>query len=451
MLTTIQNRLLFTLLLVLPASVTPAAQVSPGDTLDRIVAIVGSEAILESEVLAVASSNFEVEPTDATDEQWSRALDFLIDQKVLLDRALRDTTIHVSQEQVEAQLEQRTQALINQFGSQEELESFYGRTVDQIKTGFRDDIRHQLMSQQYQAKRLRDVMVTPTEVRNWFSTIPDEQIPDVPELVRVAHIVLQPEPDSSAVESARLLTESLRDSILADQASIEELAQRHSTDPGSQSNGGLYENMNVRDLVPEFGIIASTLEPGGVSQVFETQFGFHVMRLNDRQGDRVSFNHILIRVDEEEVDPSMAISELNALRDSILVHNLPFELVAKNNSDDEFTAAQGGYVSDPRTGERDLRLEALGSLWTAVIDTMEVGAISEPAPVNLMDGSSAWHIVLLQRRTPAHRLSIETDYALLSQYALQDKQQRILNDWLLDMRDTVYIEIKSDRYDPLES
>ncbi|MDX1438637.1 MAG: peptidylprolyl isomerase [Rubricoccaceae bacterium] len=427
-----------------------SSQVAPGTVLDEITAIVGNEAILESEVLAVAASNFQAQPNTISDEQWSRSLDFLIDQKVLLARALRDTTIHVPEEQVNIQLEQRTQSLINQAGGEDQLQQLYGRTVDEIKASFREDVRNQMMAQQFQSRRLRNVMITPSEVRTWFETIPEEEIPDVPELVRVAHIVLQPQPDSAAVNRARSFAESLRDSILAEEATIEELARRHSQDPGSQNNGGLYNGFNVRDLVPEFGIVASTLEPGGLSQVFETQFGFHVMRLNDRQGDVISFNHILIRVEEAEIDPTDAIARLGTLRDSVLVHGVPFEVVAKNNSDDPYSAAQGGYVSDPRTGERDLRLEALGPLWTAVIDTMEVGSISEPAEVNLLDGTRAWHIVLLQKRIPAHRLSIETDYALLSQYALQDKQQRVLTEWLQDLRDTVYIEIKSDRYRPLE-
>src|SRR5690606_10503500 len=131
---------------------------------------------------------------------------------------------------------------------------------------------------------------------------------------------------------------------------------------------------------------------------------------------------------------------------SVLTLGLPFELAAKRNSDDPFSAAQGGYLADPRSGERDLRLEALGALWQATIDTMEVGEISQPAEVQLLDGTNAWHIVLLQRRTPPHRLSLETDYALLSQYALQEKRQRVLDEWLADLRRTVYVEVKTDRY-----
>ncbi len=172
------------------------------------------------------------------------------------------------------------------------------------------------------------------------------------------------------------------------------------------------------------------------------------MRLNERRGDVVSFNHILIRVDDAELDPAAAIEKLRVLRDSVVTLGSQFEAIAKHNSSDAYSAAQGGYVSDPRTGERDLRLDALGPLWKVVIDTMAVGDISAPVEVQLLDGTRAWHVILLQRRTPPHQLNLETDYALLSQYALQDKRQTELDAWLRDLRETVYIDIKSERYQP---
>lgn len=434
-------------LLVAPGRAVLAQPVAAGTVLDEIVAVVGEEPVLASEVNAVAASAVQ-QGQPLTDALWSRALDELVNQKVLVARAQRDTTLSVTDDQIDQQLDQRTRTLAQQLGGEAQLEAYYGKTVDEIKTLFREDIRQQLLAQQYQGRRLRDVTVTPSEVRAWFATIPDEEIPEVPELVRVAHIVKVPQPDPAARTAARAFAEALRDSILAEQATIEDLARRHTADRGSAATGGRYDGFNVRDLVPEFGLVASNLEAGALSQVFETQFGYHVMRLNQRQGDVVSFNHILIQVEATNLDPSTAIAELTAIRDSIVTLGLPFELAAKRNSEDSFTASQGGYLSDPRTGERELRLEALGDFWQATIDTMTVNEISQPAEVELLDGSRAWHIVLLQRRTPAHTLSLETDYALLSQYALQEKRNDVLDAWLADIRSTVYVEIKTDRYQP---
>jgi peptidyl-prolyl cis-trans isomerase SurA len=432
---------------ILCAPALAQAQIAPGTVLDEIVAVVETHPILASEVEVVAGSMAQDEAV--TEELWSRALDELIHQQVLVARAERDTTIIVTDEQVNQQLDQQIQQMAQQVGGEAQLETYYGQPMEEIRARFRDDVRRQILAQQYQGRRLRAITVTPAEVREWFSNIPESERPDVPELVRVAHIVKVPEPDEAAREAARTKTEALRDSILAEQATIEDLARRHTDDRSSAVRGGRYDDTNVRELVPEFGLIAATLEPGGLSQVFETQFGYHVMRLNERRGDIISFNHILVRVDDSDLDPSETIRTLEVLRDSIVTLGYPFERIAKNNSDDPYTAQQGGYLADQRSGERELQSQLLGPLWQATLDTLEVGEVSAPAEIDMADGSRAWHIVLLQRRTPPHQLNLETDYAILSDYALREKQARELNAWLRELRRTVYVEVRTERYVPL--
>ncbi|MDX1420005.1 MAG: peptidylprolyl isomerase [Rubricoccaceae bacterium] len=432
-------------LLVLALSLPAAAQVPDGAVLDAVVAVVGDQPVLASEVEALAAS---VAPDGGvTDEVWSRALDEIIGQYVFVERAEQDTTVVVTDDQVNRQLDARIAQLESQIGGRARLEAYYGLPVEEIRMRFRDDVRRQLLAQQYQGRRLREVTITPTEVREWFATIPAEQVPEVPELVRVAQVVKVPAPDDAAEAEARAFAEALRDSILAGQATIEALARRHTDDRASAARGGLYESVNVRDLVPEFGIVAGTLEPGGISQVFETAFGYHVLRLNERQGDVITFNHILVRVDDAAVDPAAVIEALRVLRDSVVVHGVPFEAIARRHSEDPISASRGGALTD-EAGSRDLQLDLLGEEWQATLDTLEVGEVSAPAEVRLLDGSRAWHLVLLQRRTPPHRLAPETDYALLSQYALREKQGAVLDTWLRDLRETVYVEIKSDRYVP---
>lgn len=430
-------------LLALAPALAAQAQVPPGTVLDEIVAVVGGEIVLRSEVDALAYQA--TRGAAADDATWSRALDQLIDDRVLVAHAQRDTTIVVTDEQVRQGVEQRVAALAEQAGGEAQLAAGYGKPIESIRADLREIVRRELLAQQIQGRRMRDIAVTPGEVRQFFADIPEAERPEVPALVRVAHVVKRPAPDAAADARAREFTQALRDSILAG-TPIEDLARRHSADPGSAPSGGLYERINLRDLVPEFGAVAGTLQPGGLSQVFKTQFGYHVLRLNTRQGDLASLNHILVRVDETAVDPSAAVAELAVLRDSVVAHGVPFEALARRHSDDPYSSSRGGYVVDLRTGERDLRLEALGPLWAATIDTMEVGEISAPAPVELLDGARAYHIVLLQRKTPPHALSLETDYALLAQYALQDKRQRELTAWLRELRGDVYVDVRTDRY-----
>jgi peptidyl-prolyl cis-trans isomerase SurA len=430
--------------LAAPALLAPAAaQVTPGTVLDEIVAVVDDGIILRSEVDALASQMARGGPVSP--EVWSRALDEMVDERVLAAHARLDTTLVVSEDQVNQQVNQRIAALAAELGGEEQVAAALGRPIELVRSDLREPIRRQLLAQQVLGRRLRDLQVSPQEVRAFFEAIPPAERPAIPAIVRVAHVVLKPTADSTAEARARALAAAVRDSVLAG-TPIEELAARHSQDPGSAERGGRYDGFNLRDLVAEFAAALGALEPGGLSQVFRTDFGYHVARLNTRRGDIVSFNHVLVPVDLTSQDAGPTLARLNVLRDSIVTHGVAFEAVARRHSEDPYSASRGGYVADPRTGDRDLRAEALGPQWTAVLDTLEVGEVSGPAPVQLLDGSPAYHIVLLQRETAPHPLGLETDYVLLSQYALQEKRQRERDAWLRDLRERVLIDIRSDRY-----
>ncbi len=439
------SRLLALLLpaLLLPALVPRPASAQPTGEVDGIVAVVGSRVILRSDVEALA---LQVARGQAVgDDARRQALDDLITQEVFVEHAGRDTTVVVSPDEVNDALDQRTEALIAQLGGEEQVVELYGRSVNQIREDFRNQVRDQLLAQTFQRRKYFQIRITPQEVRQWFGAIPADSLPAVPELVRLAHVVRFPAVDPRARAAARATIDAVRDSVASGAASIEAMAGRYSEDPGSAQRGGRYERVGIRDLVPEFGAIAATLEPGELSQVFETQFGFHVMRLNERLGDAVDFNHVLVRIDASQTDPSAALATLSVVRDSVLAGG-SFPRLAKAFSEDETSAARGGNVTVPQTGERDLRYEALSPAWHAAIDTLEIGEVSRPAEVDLLDGRDAYHIVLLQKRTPAHAMTLETDYPLIEEFALQEKRQREMAEWIAELRDDVYIAIKDEQF-----
>lgn len=411
--------------------------VRDGQVVDGIVAVVGNHPILRSDVEALAASfaRMGMTPTEAR----RTALDELIMQRVLIVHAERDTTITVSPDEVTEALDQRTQALVRQLGSEEAVEEAFGRRIAQLREDYRQEVRRQLLAQRLQQREYLRVRITPREVRQWFEAIPPDSLPEVPETVRVAHIVRFPEIEPAAREEALQRITALRDSVVAGTATIEDIARRHSDDPGSRNTGGRYAQINLRDLVPEFGAVAGTLRPGELSQVFQTEFGFHFMRLNSRRADVIDFNHVLVRIDPERTNPEPAIRLLTALRDSAVVHGVPFARLARDHSEDPASSGRGGNVVVPQTGDRDLRFEALGPLWQATLDTLAVGEISQPARVTLLDGRQAYHIVKLQRRVPAHRLSLEKDWPLIEEFALQEKRQRELEAWANRLRRQVYI------------
>jgi len=438
------------LLLALAAPAAFAQTLPPGTRLDGVAAVVGEQIVLYSEVEALVQQT--AQGRQAPPELWSRALDRLVDQRVVIDRARRDTTLNVTDDMIAQQIDREVAGLAAQVGGEEALVSVYGRSIDEIKALFRDDVRDQILLQMYQSRRLREVTITPGEVRSWFDQIPTDQLPLVPELVRVAHIVRIPEADEAGRAAVRTFAEALRDSIVAGQATLEQLANRHSDDPGNTNrdgskNGGLYTTLPLGDLEPRFRAAAAAAEIGAISPVFETPFGYHVLRVNEREGERISFNHILLAVESGDAEIETAQRYLETLRDSVAL-GVPFEALAREHSQDPYSAQRGGFVADPQTRQRDLNIDGLGPLWKSSLDTLEVGEISHAGEVQLLDGTPAVHIVLLQKRTPSHTLSIEDDYALLSQYALQEKQNRVLEDWVADLRRDVYVDIRADEYQP---
>ena len=410
------------------------------------MAVVGSNVILRSDVEALALQAARGGPV--TDAVRRRALDDLITQQVLVEHASRDTTVTVTPDEVNDALDQRTEALVQQVGGEEQVMQLYGKSLAQLREDYRNQVRDQLLAQTLQRRKYFQVRITPQETRQWFEAIPADSIPEVPELVRVAHIVRFPDVDQTAREEARAQIDAIRDSIATGAATIENLAQRYSDDPGSAQRGGRYQRVNIRDLVPEFGAVAARLEPGELSQVFETQFGYHVMRLNERLGDVVDFNHVLIRIDQTRTNPEEALATLEMVRDSVLTSDASFALLAKRFSEDETSAARGGNVTVPQTNDRDLRYEALNPSWHTTIDTLEAGEISKPAPVQLLDGRQAYHIVLLQKRTPAHEMTLTQDYPLIEEFALQDKRQRVMEEWVRELRESVYVAIKDESLRP---
>lgn len=418
-----------------------------GKVVDEIVAIAGDQIILRSDVDGYVMGIMQQRQMPYSEQLWNEALNQLINQKVLAIHAKKDTTIEVSDDQVEQALNQRIEQLTAQVGSASQLEDIYGKSILQIKNDLREEYRDQMMAEIFQSRKLQQIKITPSEVQEWFSRIPVDSLPTLPEIVRIAHIVRYPGVTDAAREEANEIISAIRDSIVIGGSSFEDMARQFSDDIASARNGGRDSGRRLSELVPEFAAVAARIPIGEISQIFETQFGLHILRVNDRRGEVIDYNHILIRFDESKFDPTVAIEYLKAVRDSLVNMNAPFELMARRHSQETSTANRGGRVVDPRTGIRDLPLDALGPTWRATINALEVNEISEPAEVELLDGRRAYHILKLQKREPSHRVDIHTDYERIEQIALQEKQAIVFEEWLAQLRKDVYIEIRGKAQD----
>jgi peptidyl-prolyl cis-trans isomerase SurA len=417
-----------------------------GRVIDEIAAVVGDEIVLRSEVDALVEQIVQQQQATRTRETWMGALNQLIDQKVMAEVARRDTNITVSEQMLDDRLDMRMQQLARQAGSEEQLEMAYGKSVIELKEDYREDFREQLLAQQLRSTKLQDVEVTPSEVRAWFEQIPTDSLPRLPETVRLSHIVRYPKISPEARAQARELVTALRDSIVSGGASFEAMAEQFSDDPGSAADGGRIAGIGLSDLVPEFAAVAARTEPGEVSQVFfnPTHKGFHILRVNDRTGNLVDFNHILVKVDRSQADASDTIAYLSAVRDTLVNQDVSFEVMAKRHSEDQLTSNMGGRVFDPRSGVEDLVLEYLDPTWRSTIRRLEEGEVGEPTEVRLLDGDQAYHILRLDKRVPPHQVNLKDDYEQIEQYALQDKRQRVMNRWMEELREEVFVDIRVD-------
>jgi len=422
-----------------PAS---AQSTNDDDVIDEVVAVIDDEIILRSEVDGLVQNMARQRETQPDDRMWFQALNQVVNQQVLASYARQDTLIEVSAAQVEQAMDRQIGQMVQQVGGEEQLEQMYGQSILQIREDLRDDFRNQLLAQRVQQTRMQSVRITPSEVEEWFRQFPEEDLPELPDIVRVAHIVKYPTPSPAAEEEAREIITTLRDSVIVGGAEFEDLARQFSDDQGSARDGGRYADYEVGDLVPEFGAVAARLPVGEISEPFRTQFGYHIMRVNNRRGDQVDFNHILIQVDERSADIQPALDELAVLRDSIETHNQPFDRMARRHSEEERSSEFGGRVLDPQTNERDLFLDRLDRSWQRTIRNLEPGEISEPREVELLDGTRAAHIVKLQRFTPAHRVNLETDYERIREFALQDKRARRMEQWISQLRDEMHVEFR---------
>lgn len=415
---------------------------------DRIIAIVNDRIVLKSDVdeeVANFLRQAELEEADVqfSEDMWYSVLQSMVDNYVLLEKAKIDSVV-ISDDIVNRQMDMRIQQLIRQAGSERALERAFDKSIIQLRADFREQFREQLTAQRVQSLKVESIKITRPEVIEFFNSIPEGQMPTIPEQVGVSQIVSIPPPLEDARNEAFNLASSLRDSILNHDKTLEELARRHSDD-GSAARGGLLPMLPMDDLVSSYSAAAAALEPGGISEVVETQFGFHVIKLIAREGDNIETSHILIRVDNELVDEQQAIDKLTAIRDSVLIHGENFADMARRHSEDEETKVFGGRILDPQTGRRLMAINRLEpSLYRIVLLLDEEGQISEPRPYNppRQDVTRAFRIVRLDRHIPEHVANLDVDYDQIRELALRRKQNQVMQKWIEDLRDEVYVEFK---------
>ena len=417
-----------------------AAQDEP-QTIDKVIAVVGGNITLQSELetqyLQMLSSGYE--PNDDT-----RCILFeeLLYGNLLLHRAKIDS-LAVSDGEVEDELSRRLEYFIAQLGSQEKLEEYYEKSILEIKDEFRELIKEQLLSQRMQQGITGDIKVTPAETRSYFNKIPKDSLPYINTEIEIGRIMRRPEITKDQKATARGKAEELRQRVL-DGESFRALAILYSEDPGSSKNGGDLGFFERGMMVPEFDAIAFRLKEDSVSEVFETSFGFHFMEMMERRGEQINVRHILIRPKTSELDLEKARVFLDSIHELINNKKMTFAEAAEKFSDDEESNQNGGMMFNPMTGAPVFDMDQLGSIDQRLfltIEKLEPGEISKAVKSQSPDGKESYNLYYLKSKTEPHVANMQDDYQRIQQAALAEKKNRVIEKWINDKAAATYIRI----------
>lgn len=412
-------------------------------TIDKIAAQVGENVILLSDIQAqkiqAAQAGMVLTP-----EMDCAMLEELMYQNLLINQAKLDS-IEVSPEMIDSEMEQRLRVIESQIGSRQKMEEFYGKTVAQIKNEFRTIIGDQLRAQEMERQITMEVAVTPRDVKEFYKTIPTDSIPLINSQLSFQQIVIYPEVGSYEKELARIRLTEIRDEIVAG-TPFSTAARLHSEDPGSASLGGEI-SASKGMMVKPFEATVFGLKEGEISQIVETDYGYHIIKLLKRLGDDYQCRHILIVPKYQDKDLEAAAYKLDTCYQQLQSGEITWEDAVIKYSNDEFTRLNNGIITNPVTGDQQWDAENLNQIDQQIYlltQNMEVGDVSQPnLYTNMEERKQGVRIVRLMRRTKPHRANLTEDYSLIQRAAESEKKRTIINDWVTDKIGSTYIRINA--------
>jgi len=443
--TTIIASLLFSMLAshASPSTV-PADSAShhPASVIDEVVWVVGDEAILRSDIeqmrlqAAQEGMRFKGNPDCAIPEQ-------IAVQKLFLHQAAIDS-IEVTESEISSGIDQQIEYWTQMAGSREKLEEYKKQTVSQMRAQLHDDFRDRQMVQKMREKLVEDVKVTPAEVRRYFKDLPQDSLPFVPTEVEVQIITQTPRIEAEEINRVKEELRNYTDRVTKGEASFATLARLYSEDPGTARNGGELGYTGRGVLDPAFATVAFGLtDPKKVSKIVESEFGYHIIQLIDKRGDKVNVRHILRKpiVSDEAVDN--AILRLDSIADDLRASKFTFEEAAAYVSDDKDTRNNHGLMANTSEAGRTskFRMQDLPQDVARVVDTMQVGTISKAFRMTNERGKTVCAIVKLKNRIDGHKATITEDFQIMKNLVLNKLREEKIHKWVADKIKATYVRI----------
>lgn len=418
------------------------ASIAQTDIADEVVWVVGDDAILRSDIERVRNdygSSIKGNPYCVIPEQ-------LAVQKLFLHQAELDS-IKVSDGDVNMYVDDEINRRVMMAGSKEKLQEYMGMSMTQIRDELREQFRNELITRQVRTTLTKDIKVTPAQVRRHFKQLPEDSLPYIPTQVEVQILVQHPRILREEIERVKEQLRGWAERVTKGTTSFSALARMFSQDEGSARQGGELDYFGKADMDPAFANVAFSLnEPNKVSKVVQSEYGFHIIQLIDKRGDKIKARHILRRPEVAQKDIDACLARLDSIAADIRDGKFSFEIGAQEISDDKYTRNNHGIMVNTKeqTRERTTRFE-MGELpgeVARVVNEMAVGEISRPFTMIDRSGRQVCAIVKLKSRIPAHRASINEDFQVLKGVVEELEREKFIQDWIRRKQASTYVRIK---------
>jgi peptidyl-prolyl cis-trans isomerase SurA len=418
----------------------PLNSIAQDKVIDQIIAVVGRNIILKSDI---ENQYLQMQAQGATSDgdMKCEVLEQFLEQKLLLAEAELDTLIKVTDNQINGEMDSRMQYFIEHMGSEKEVEKYFSKPIVQIKSDMADAIRQQLMTQQKQQAIISDVKITPTEVRRHFRALPEDEIPVINQQFEYEQITIMPK--VSEAEKLRVKTR-LRDfkKRVENGDNFATIAVLYSEGP-SATNGGELGYMGRAQLDPAYASVAFNLKPDKVSNVVKSDFGYHIIQLVDRKGEKINTRHIILKPKIEEEELEKARNLLDSISGFIKSDEIKWEQAVYLYSSDKKTRKNNGLAINQFTGSPKFETDQLDPDVSKVLINMNPGDVSVPflSTIDVNNDQKVMKVVRLKSKTEQHKANLQNDYQTLSELVLAKKKEDTFRSWISEQQSDTYIHI----------
>ncbi len=425
--------------LVLLASVAAMPALAQVQVANKIIGQVGNKIILQSDLNELYNQEKQGRPNIGEEDKCNMFYNLLA-QQILIEQAGRDSVI-VTDEEVDNILDNRIRVMMQQYGSKEAFEEANGgRTIYQLKEEYRSFFKDKAVADKMQGQIMEKVKVTPQEIESFYKGLPQDSLPPYPATVEMGQIVIKPTVDPEIDQLAKDKLEGIRKEIVENGKSFTSMAGIYSMD-GTKDNGGEMD-ITRKEVDPQFASAAYRLQPGEISPVIKSKFGYHIIQMVRRMGDEAKVRHIIIIPEVTNVDLQKGLKKLDSIRAELVSGKLTFAEAVGKYSTDEQSKMTGGMVYDNNTGSPVLAIDGLDREMAQVVGELKIGEYSQPQIfVDNQNGSRATRILFMKTRTDPHILNLKDDYAKIQQGALSKKQSEYIKKWINERIETYYIKI----------